>query len=369
MAKEGVDYSWARPGGAALKAAGKEFAVRYIPYPGHGGKGLNAAELADLRANGVAVALVFESYAGRALEGRGAGKQDAEESQRQVEALGMPKDLPIYFAVDFDAAENQQAAIDDYLRGAADAIGVGRVGVYGGYYVVKRCHENSTATYLWQTYAWSGGQVLDGIHLFQYLNGQNLNGAVDFCKALQDNYGQLPADAPAPQPQPTPVQPANGSYTVKSGDTLSGIANRYGTTYQELARINNISDPNKIFPGQVLRLSGSTPAPAPVTGGQVYTVLPGDTLSGIGDKFGVSYQSIAQVNNIADPNKIFAGQRLTIPGGGASPPPAVKAYTVVSGDTLSGIASKFGTTYQALASYNGIANPDKILPGQIIRIP
>lgn len=369
MSLQGVDYSWARPGGKTLKDAGKHFAVRYIPYPGHGGKGLGAAERDDLLNNGVSIAMVFESYVGRPKEGRGAGRADAQESERQLTALGFPQGTPVYFAVDYDAPESDQGVIDEYLRGAAEVLGANRVGVYAGYWVIKRCKENGTAAFLWQTYAWSGGNVHPDIHLYQYKNGQNLNGAVDFCEARKENYGQWQAGSAAPVPAPIPVQPASGTYTVKPGDTLSSIAVRYGTSYQNLAAINGIADPNKIYPGQVLRLSGATPAPKPVSGGQVYIVKPGDTLSAIGNRFGVSYQSIAQANGIADPNRIYVGQRLTIPGGGASPAPAARAYTVKAGDTLSAIATKFGTSYQVLASYNGIADPNKIYPGQAVRIP
>jgi len=372
MARQGVDYSWARPGGAALKAAGKDFVVRYIPYPGHGGKGLDANELADLRNNGIDVAMVFESYAARALEGRGAGQVDARASVEALKALGMP-DIPVYFAVDFDTTEGQQAVIDDYLRGAADVIGADRVGVYGSYYVCKRCRDNGTAKWLWQTYAWSGGQVLDGLHLYQYKNGQNLNGAVDFTEARQDNFGQYAASRAAPKPAPVQTAAATssvGTYTVKPGDTLSAIASRYGTTYQVLAAINGIADPNKIFPGQVLRLSAATPAPAAPAKGGTYTVVSGDTLSGIGSKLGVDWKAIASANNLSNPNLIYPGQVLVVPGSGASPAPAAaRSYTVASGDTLSGIASKFGTSWQTLAAYNGIADANKIYPGQVVRIP
>lgn len=370
MALQGVDYSWARPGGKTLKDAGKHFAVRYIPYPGHGGKGLGAAERDDLLNNGVSIAMVFESYVGRPKEGRGAGRADAAESDRQLKALGFPAGTPVYFAVDYDAPESGQPVIDEYLRGCAEVIGADRVGVYAGYHVIKRCAANGTAKWLWQTYAWSGGNVHPDIHLYQYKNGQNLNGAVDYTEARKENYGQWQAGGAVPKPEPIPAQPAAGTYVVKSGDTLSGIASRYGTSYQELARINGIADPNKIYPGQVLRLSGATPAPAPApAGGSNYIVKPGDTLSGIGTKFGVDWKTIAAVNGIANPNLIYPGQRLTIPGSGAAPAPAGRSYTVKSGDTLSGIASKYGTSYQALASYNGIADPNKIYPGQVIRIP
>ncbi|MBI5117596.1 LysM peptidoglycan-binding domain-containing protein [Candidatus Poribacteria bacterium] len=370
MSRQGVDYSWARPGGATLKRAGKDFAVRYVPYPGHGGKGLDAAERDDLRNNGVDIAMVFESYAKRPLEGFGAGVADAQASEAALAALGM-SGMPLYFAVDWDTTEAQQAAIDDYLRGAASVIGKDRVGVYGSYYVCKRCRDNGTAKLLWQTYAWSGGQVLDGIHLFQYKNGQDLNGAVDFTEARQDQFGQFggKVSAPSTPAAPAPAVSASGTYTVRAGDNLSTIASRFGTTADTLAAINGIANKNLIFAGQVLRLSGATPAPAPVAGGR-YTVVSGDNLSRIGEKFGVTADAIAAANGIANKNLIYAGQVLVIPGSGASPAPAAaRSYTVASGDNLSGIAAKYGTTYQVLQAYNGIADANKIYPGQVIRIP
>lgn len=370
METEGIDYSWARPGGAAIAAAGKKFAVRYLYPDGQGGKGLDASELQDLQAHGIEVPVVYESYAARAKEGRAAGHADARTAQAALQAVGLPTGMPIYFAVDYDAPEGDQGIIDKYLRGAADVIGADRVGVYAGYWVVKRCKENGTAKWLWQTYAWSGGNVLDGIHLYQYRNGQDLNGAVDFNKSLQENYGQPskfggaqpvnPAPAPAPQP--------GGTYTVVKGDTLSGIGAKTGTRWQDIAAINGIGSPYTIYPGQVLRLSGGS-APAPAAPGGSYTVVSGDTLSGIAAKYGTSWQTLQSLNGLADPNKIYPGQVLRVPGGEAAPAaPASQSYTVVSGDTLSGIAAKFGTSWQALAQINRLANPNLIYPGQVLKV-
>jgi len=372
MTLEGVDYSWARPGGATLKAAGKHFAVRYLYPDGQGGKGLDASELADLTANGVEVPVVYESYAARAKEGRAAGQSDAKTAQAALVALGLPSGMPIYFAVDYDAPEGDQGVIDEYLRGCADVIGLDRVGVYAGYWVIKRCKENNTAKWLWQTYAWSGGNVHPDIHLYQYRNGQDLNGAVDFCRALKDNYGQPSAFGAAKPPQPTPEQPAapQGTYTVRSGDTLSGIASRYGTTYQMLAAINGISDPNKIYPGQVLRLSGAV-STAPAGGGAgTYTVVGGDTLSGIAQRYNTTWQALQAMNGLANPNLINVGQVLKVPGSGAAAPAPSpqKTYTVQSGDSLSGIAAKFGTSWQRLQQLNAIPNANLIYPGQVLKI-
>ena len=125
--------------------------------------------------------------------------------------------------------------------------------------------------------------------------------------------GKAPAPAPAPAPKPKPAAPKPapkpGTYTVKSGDTLSGIASRFGTSWQELQRINGLANANLIFPGQVLKLpGGGKPAPAKRT----YTVKSGDTLSGIAARYGTSWQSLAQKNGLSNPNLIYPGQVIRI---------------------------------------------------------
>lgn len=115
------------------------------------------------------------------------------------------------------------------------------------------------------------------------------------------------------------------SYQIRTGDTLSGIASRYHTTVAALMRANpQIHNANLIYAGQRLNVPGSSDSfqPAPSSGGARYTVRPGDTLSGIGARFGVSYQAIAKANGIANPNLIYAGQSLVIPGRGSTPTPA-----------------------------------------------
>ena len=122
------------------------------------------------------------------------------------------------------------------------------------------------------------------------------------------------APAPAPKPKPKPAAPAPKpapakTVTVKAGDTLSGIAAAHGTTWQELQRINGLANANLIFPGQVLKLpGGSKPAPAKRT----YVVKSGDNLSSIAARFGTSWQALAQKNGLANPNLIYPGQVIRI---------------------------------------------------------
>lgn len=169
-------------------------------------------------------------------------------------------------------------------------------------------------------------------------------------------------------------------YTVQSGDTLSGIASSFNTTVSSLASLNGISNPNLIVVGQTLRVSGNSNASAarPSTSyssNGTYTVQAGDTLSGIAAQFGTSYQNLANINHLSNPNQIYVGQTLVIRGGAPAQPATPSnnnagngTYTVQAGDTLSGIAAKYGTTYEAIASQNGISNPNEIYVGQTLQI-
>lgn len=169
---------------------------------------------------------------------------------------------------------------------------------------------------------------------------------------------------------PAPVNKAT-TYTVRAGDTLSGIAAQHGTTWQALQKINGIADPDRIYPGQVLKLTGGAPpAPAHAPAAATYTVRSGDTLSGIAAAHGTTWQHLQALNGLPDPNRIYAGQVLKVGGAAthAAPATAPRTYTVRSGDTLSGIAAQHGTTWQHLQALNGIADPNRIYAGQVLRV-
>lgn len=99
------------------------------------------------------------------------------------------------------------------------------------------------------------------------------------------------------------------TYTVKAGDTLSGIASRYGTTYQELARINNIPNPNLIHVGQVLTINGTSQQTPNI---EYYTVKSGDNLSKIANMYGTTVNQLVSWNNIPNPNLIYPNQKLRV---------------------------------------------------------
>jgi LysM repeat protein len=114
---------------------------------------------------------------------------------------------------------------------------------------------------------------------------------------------------------------------------------------------------------------------APLLADETYVVQAGDTLFGIARRYGVTVQDIAAANNIVNPNLIYVGARLTIPTGGStdagSPPPQAgsQTYVVRPGDTLFRIAVSHRTTVAVLAQLNGISNPNLIYTGQVLRLP
>ena len=96
------------------------------------------------------------------------------------------------------------------------------------------------------------------------------------------------------------------TYTVVSGDNLSSIASRFNTTVDSICSLNNISNANLIYPGQVLKLSGT------LDNSVYYTVKAGDNLSSIASNYGTTWQAIAALNGLSNPNLIYAGQNLRI---------------------------------------------------------
>ncbi|TDD69376.1 DUF1906 domain-containing protein [Actinomadura darangshiensis] len=185
----GIDYAWSHPSVSAMRSAGVKFVCRYLSHDAS--KNLDRAEADRLSDAGIWMVVVWETTAKRALSGKAGGADDAREAARQAKACGMPEDRPIYFAVDWDATPGQQDDINAYLDGAASVIGRDRVGLYGGYYPVKRALDAGKARWAWQTYAWSGGQWVGRAQIQQYRNGVQVGGAdCDYDRAMEADYGQ-----------------------------------------------------------------------------------------------------------------------------------------------------------------------------------
>jgi LysM repeat protein len=180
------------------------------------------------------------------------------------------------------------------------------------------------------------------------------------------------------------------TYTVKAGDTVSGIAARYGVSTASVLALNGLGWRSLIFPGQKLKVTGSAPSSTPV--GQrpaTYTIKRGDTISGIAARYGVTTQSLLTLNKLSRTSIIYPGQVIKLGGSSISitpvsnvtpdppstPPTSAPApvinnhYTIKSGDTVTSIAARFGVTVDAVLSANGLTRSSIIYAGRTLVIP
>jgi LysM repeat protein len=167
-------------------------------------------------------------------------------------------------------------------------------------------------------------------------------------------------------PTVTP-SPSEFEYIVRTGDTLWGLATRFGTTVEAIKSRNALTS-DFIYKGQTLVIPGSDPGV-----GQTIThvVQPGETLSGIALKYGTTTGAIAAANGIINPNLIYAGKRLIITTGTTTPGTGTgtRYHVIQPGESLWSIALRYGTTPWKIAAANGIPNIHYIYAGQTLRIP
>jgi LysM repeat protein len=246
----------------------------------------------------------------------------------------------------------------------------------------------------------------------------------------------LPPAAPADMPDITYTEPvitepavADHIYTVRKGDTLSGIASAYGTSWKNLSEHNGLSDPHKLYVGQEIRIPGTLSASAPVVRsssspgssassgssgrgaiaqGSSYVIQKGDTLSGIAKRAGLSVAEIKAANAL-DSSIIVAGKSLSIPKkgevnsssysvpetvsmpapepepfAGSAPEPAPLAdlapvessasapvydHVLYPGETLEDVARQYGTSQEEIMELNGITDPGNVKPGTKLLVP
>lgn len=147
---------------------------------------------------------------------------------------------------------------------------------------------------------------------------------------------------------------SGSTYTVKKGDTLSAIAKRAGTTAKNLQSINGIKNANLIFPGQVLKLKGSKSTNAKAT--NTYTVKKGDNLSTIAKRYNTTAGALQRLNNISNANLIYPGQVLKL-GGSVKAPSKKKSVDAVAREVIKGLWSNEPERSKRLkaAGYNAAA--------------
>ncbi len=174
----------------------------------------------------------------------------------------------------------------------------------------------------------------------------------------------------------------SGNYTVKPGETLSEIAERYGTSVQRLMQLNGLRSPQDLWAGSRIQVPGAAPARPSGSGGGTrtttvnanYTVKPGETLSELAERYGTSVQRLMELNNLRGPQDLWAGSRIQVPvtRTAAAPKPAVNKnatqHKVQSGETLSVIADRYGVSMQNLVALNGISDPNQVEVGRTLKL-
>ena len=174
-----------------------------------------------------------------------------------------------------------------------------------------------------------------------------------------------------------PLQAGAASITVKPGDTISGLADRYGVSVNSLLKANGIRDSNHVEVGQTLRLPSG--ARGVVSAGQGrHSVQSGDTLGGIAAQYRVSERDLIAINNLPSADHVEVGQTLKLPTSAVLPKPkavakakpaAIKAnpnatsHTVSRGQTLTQIARAYEVPVASLIDLNTINDPNKVTIG------
>jgi LysM repeat protein len=175
--------------------------------------------------------------------------------------------------------------------------------------------------------------------------------------------------------------PTQVTHTVVFGDTVGALAQRYNSNVTAIIETNELDADASIQVGQVLVIpvrAVPTATQPPVTPTTLpintigYVVQFGDSLAGIAQRYGTTVEMLAQLNGIVNVNNLRAGQRLIVPVNGAvatAAPPSGERYTVQLGDSLYTIALKYGVSIRDIVRVNNIRNINLILPGQVLVIP
>ena len=374
MSRKGIDVSvyqgninW-----NAVKNSGIDFAIIRSGYgkdPGQQDRYF-LQKIINAKKAGIYVGVYHYSYASSPSE----AIQEAEYCLSITKSSGIKLDLPIYYDIEYSSIINNQNVNSRTQMCISFCTRIENAGYWAGVYSNLNWFRNylneSELKSRYSIWLAQYNSINDmNCDIWQYTSSGSING-INGDVDLNTMYRDLIAEIPGSSGDSQDNTSSNITYyTVQSGDSLSEIAESYGISYSKIAELNNIENPDLIYPGQVLiiPLSGnSSPSTKPSQSTTSYTVKSGDTLSEIAESFGVSYSEIAALNNIENPDLIYAGQVLIIPSSSNS----VINYTVESGDTLWDIAEKYlgdGSRYKEIQSLNNLTS-DIIYPGQILKI-
>lgn len=261
------------------------------------------------KAAGIHVGVYHYSYADSV--------EDAvKEAQFCLENIqGLDLDFPIVF----DIEDKEQLKLNNRQRTDIVKAFCSEI-EKAGYYAMFYCNLNWLNNYLYRDELlpkydfwlaqWNSASAGAPCGIWQksdcgHISG--ISGNVDIDIAYKDypsiiKHKQSATNNNKPQ-QTAPTQQATSTYIVQKGDTLSGIAKKFGVSVQTIADINGIKDINKIYVGQILKIKDTR---------IYYTVKSGDNATRIAQKYGITVQEIARLNGLENPNIIYVGQKLRI---------------------------------------------------------
>ena len=246
-------------------------------------------------------------------------KEEADFCAKTIAPYKDKLDLGVYYDWEYDSMRYARSmgvypgksAITSMNKTFCEELlakGYSKVGYYLNLDYSRNYIDESQLTKYLRWFAYYGEQQND-CYIQQYTSSGRVDGVagnVDMNWLIKGDISPVkPVPTPAPKPETIPA--GQHTYTVKPGDTLSAIAAKYGTTYQKIAADNGISNPDIIYPGQVLKINTGKS-----TGEKYYTVVKGDTLSGIASRYGTTVAQLAEWNNIKDVNLIYPGQKFRV---------------------------------------------------------
>ena len=212
---------------------------------------------------------------------------------------------------------------------------------------------------------WAGWQYTSNGSVY------GINGRVDRDKFTKEVFlNETSVVVPVPEENEKPSVSGTTKITIKWGDTLSKLAIEYNTTVARLVELNNIQNPNLIYAGEKLIVPKETAVEdndkQTISGKTLYIVKRGDTLNKIAAQFGTTAIAIAKENNIKNINLIYVGQRLTIPT--TTYDSNYILYKIKWGDTLWSISRRYGVPIATIVRLNRIQNPNLIYAGDTLKL-
>ena len=314
--QSGVDYK------KAVKEGGVEFVIVRASFGWSAGQKDNQFEnhYAGFKAQGIPMGAYHYSYA-----------SSVEDMKKEVAFFlecvkGKTFELPFFIDIEDNAQRSaSRRELTEMVKTWCEGIkAAGHIpGIYTGYYWLRDSMYADEIVPKYDLWIASWGtdrpteyenamwQFGGSTNYLRNTNVAGFDGAVDQ-NYLYKDYGV------AEKPKEEEIKPSEPAlteivYTVKAGDTLSGIAAKYGTTWPLLAEYNHLDNPDLIYAGDKIKIPGGEGKSEEKKKETVYTVKAGDTLSEIAAKYGTDYMTLAKINGIENPDLIFAGQKIKIP--------------------------------------------------------